>query len=173
MNKKYLIALSALAFFCANANAQSQVGSANSFYGEVGISPVDMAGAGGDAKPYAMRFLIGNELNKNLGIDLLYTATVAKDSKSGYDASYNGFGVFLKPKFSVIEGTEVFARLGVVRADVTASVGPADKGSDVAYGVGIQSNLTKTAYGQLDFMHSYDRDNVYVIGFTFSVGSRI
>ena len=173
MNNKILLSIAVSALLMNSAsNAQSQVGSANSFYGEIGFSPIDLAGPGGDAKPYGVRFLIGNELNKNLGLDVLYTTTVSKDSRPGYDASYSGFGVFLKPKFTIIDGTEVFARIGVVRANSTASASGSDLGSDVAYGAGIQTNLTKVIYGQIDYMHSYDRDNVYVKGFTFSVGTR-
>ena len=173
MFKKNLITLViSTLFFVAGASAQNQVGSANSFYGEIGFSPVDLSGAGGDAKPYAIRFLIGNELNQNLGFDVLYSTTIAKDSRTGYDASYSGFGVFLKPKFTVIEGTEVFARIGVVRADITASASGSSLGSDIAYGLGVQTNLTKTVYGQIDYMHSYDRDNVAAKGFTISVGTR-
>ena len=175
MFKKLVVAISVLSasvLVISTAQAQNQAGSVNSFYGEVGFSPIDLAGQGGDSKPYAIRLLIGNELHKNLGLDILYTATVAKDSKSGFNGSYNGLGFFLKPKVSVIEGTEVFARLGVVRADSTASSSGSDKGSDIAYGLGVQSNLSKTLYGQVDFMHYYDRDNVYAKGFTVSLGTR-
>ncbi len=173
MNKKCLVSIAIITSIFANAvYAQNQVGSMNTFYGEIGFSPIDLAGAGGDTKPYGIRFLIGNELHRNLGLDVLYTTTVAKDSRPGYDASFSGFGVFLKPKYAIIEGTEIFARLGVLRADITASNKGSDLGSDIAYGVGIQTNLTKTVYGQFDFMHSYDRDNVYAKGFTVSVGTR-
>jgi len=173
MNNKYLLTIVLLTSLLGSAvYAQNQVGSLNSFYGEIGFSPIDLAGTGGDTKPYGVRFLIGNELHKYLGLDVLYTTTVAKDSRPGFDASFSGFGVFLKPKYSIIEGTEVFARLGVLRADITASSKGSDLGSDIAYGAGIQTNLNKNIYGQFDFMHSYDRDNVYAKGFTISVGTR-
>jgi len=174
MNKTNLISLAIIAFFgasVAHAQSQNQVGSEHSFYGELGFSQVDLSGAGGDSKPIALRFLVGNEINKNLGLDILYTQTVYKDSKTGFDASYNGLGVFLKPKYSVIQGTEVFARIGVVRADITASMLGSSQGSDIAYGLGIQTEFTTSVYGQIDYMHSYDRDNVAAKGFTVSVGS--
>jgi opacity protein-like surface antigen len=46
------------------------------------------------------------------------------------------------------------------------------KGTDVAYGLGIQTNLTKSVYGQLDYMHMYDRDSVAAKGYTLSLGAR-
>ena len=73
---------------------------------------------------------------------------------------------------SLIQGTEVFARVGVIRADITASNAGSSQGSDVAYGLGIQAYLSQNIYGQVDWMHSYDRDNVGAKGFTFSLGTR-
>ncbi len=175
MNKSHLISLAIIAFFgasVAQAQSQNQVGSEHSFYGEIGFSQVDLSGAGGDSKPLALRFLVGNEINKNLGFDILYTQTVHKDTQTGFDANYNGLGVFLKPKYTVIQGTEVFARIGVVRADITASSAGSSQGSDIGYGLGIQTNFTNSVYGQIDYMHSYDRDNVAAKGFTVSIGSR-
>ena len=173
MKKIHLISLATTIFLFANgAQAQNQATSPYTFYGEIGGSQVDLSGAGGDAKPGAVRFLLGNELNKNLALEVLYTVTVAKESRTGYDASYTGFGVFLKPKMSLIQGTEVFARVGVIRADITASNAGSSQGSDVAYGLGIQAYLSQNIYGQVDWMHSYDRDNVGAKGFTFSLGTR-
>lgn len=173
MNIKRLITNASVTFLMiSGVQAQTQVGSVNTFYGEVGLSPVEVSGAGGDARPFAVRLLVGNELTKNLGLDLMYTATISKDSRSGYNAYFNGLGLFVKPKVALTEGTEVFARLGVLRSDITASAAGRDLGTDIAYGVGIQTYFTKTVYGQFDYMHSYDRDNVAAKGFTVSAGTR-
>lgn len=173
MKKIRTIALVTLAFLSiTGVQAQSRPSANNSYYGEIGYSPVDVSGTGGDATPHAVRFVFGNELNKNLGIEAMYATTVSKDSRQGYDASYSGFGVFLKPKIALTDSTEVFARVGVLRADITASTNGSHTGSDFAYGLGVQTNITQSVYGQLDYMHSYDRDSVAAKGYTLSLGMR-
>jgi len=173
MKKIHLIAIVSLAILSATGvQAQSRTSADNGYYGEIGYSPVDVSGSGGNAKPHAVRFLIGNELNKNLGLEAMYTTSMSKDSQLGYDASFSGFGVFLKPKMALTESTEVFARVGLLRADITASTSGSHTGTDMAYGLGIQTNFTKTVYGQLDYMHSYDRDSVAAKGYTLSIGTR-
>jgi opacity protein-like surface antigen len=173
MKKLHLIAIATLAVLCATgAQAQSRTSADLGYYGEIGYSPVDVSGSGGNAKPHAIRFLIGNELNKNLGVEAMYITTVSKDSRLGYDASASGFAVLLKPKMALTDSTEVFARVGLLRSDITASTSGSHTGTDLTYGLGIQTNFTKSVYGQLDYMHLYDRDNVAAKGYTLSLGAR-
>jgi opacity protein-like surface antigen len=173
MKKLHLIAIATLAVLCATgAQAQSRTSADNGYYGEIGYSPVDVSGAGGTATPDALRFLIGNELNKNLGLEALYLTTTSKESRLGYNASVSGFGMFLKPKMALNESTEVFARVGFMRADITASANGSHTGTDVAYGLGVQTNFTKSVYGQFDYMNSYDRSGIAAKGYTLSLGTR-
>jgi hypothetical protein len=173
MKKNRLITIAALTVLCATgAQAQSRTSADIGSYVEIGYSPVDISGSGGNAKPEAMRFLIGNELNKNLGLEAMYTTTVSKENRTGYEASFRSLGIFLKPKMALNESTEVFARLGLLRADITASSSGSHMGNDLAYGMGIQTNFTKTVYGQFDFLHSYDRDGITAKGYTLSLGTR-
>ena len=173
MKKTQLILIASLAILGATSvQAQSRTSADGSYYGEVGYSPVDVSGGGGSATPKALRFLIGNEINKNLGIEASYTTTFSKDSRTGYDGSFSGLGIFLKPKMALGESTELFARVGFMRADITASTGGSHPGPAMACGLGIQTNITKSVYGQLDFMHLYDRDSVAAKGYTLSVGTR-
>lgn len=173
MKKIQLMAFVSLAIIGATgAQAQNRTSADNGYYGEIGYSQVDVSGAGGAAKPDAARFLIGNELNKNLNVEVLYITTVSKDSRTGYDAAVSGYGIFLKPKMALTDNTEIFARVGAMRSKITAATGGAHTGNDVAYGLGIQTNFTKTVYGQLDYMQSYDRDSVAAKGYTLSLGTR-
>lgn len=173
MKKIHIIAAAALALLSfTSAQAQSRHAMENGYYGEFGYSAVGVSGTGGDARPDAMRLTFGNEMNKNLGVEAMYATTVAKDSRVGYDASFSSFGVFLKPKMALSNSTEIFARVGVLRADITASSGGSHTGTDMAYGLGIQTNFTSSVYGQLDYMHSYDRDSVAAKGYTLSLGAR-
>jgi opacity protein-like surface antigen len=173
MKKLHLIAIASLAVLCATgAQAQSRTAADNGYYGEIGYSPVDVSGVSGSATPLTLRFLVGNELNKNLALEGMYITTTSKDTRVGYDASIKGFGLFLKPKMALTENTEVFARAGVMRTEIIASPRGSHTGTDVAYGLGIQTNFTKSVYGQLDYMHSYDRDSVAAKGYTLSLGTR-
>ena len=173
MKKIHIIAAATLAALCmSGAQAQSRNTSNSSFYAEIGYSPTEVSGAGGTAKPEAMRFLVGNEVNQNLSIEGMYITTVSKESRVGYDASVSGYGLFLKPKMALTDNIEVFARIGAMRADITASASGAHTGTDVAYGLGIQTNFTKTVYGQLDYMNTYDRGGVSAKGYTLSLGTR-
>jgi opacity protein-like surface antigen len=173
MKKLHIIATATLAVLCATgAQAQSRTSLDNGYYGEIGYSSVDVTGAGGSATPHTVRFLVGNELNKNFGLEGMYITTTSKDTRVGYDATIKGLGVFLKPKMALSENTEVFARAGIMRAEITASASGSHTGTDVAYGLGIQTNFTKSVYGQLDYMQSYDRDSIAAKGYTLSLGTR-
>lgn len=173
MNKHPLLAIAALALVLATSvQAETKTFSDIGYYAEVGYSPVNLTGPGGSSKPHGARFLFGNDLNKNLGLEALYTANTTKDARTGYDASYSGLGVFLKPKMALSDNTQVFARAGLMRVDIRASAGGTHTGTDKAWGVGFQTHFTKSMYGQLDYMHSYDRDGYAAKGYTLSVGSR-
>ena len=173
MKKIHIIAIAAFAAICGSgAQAQSQIAMANGYYGELGYSQVKVSGAGGTAKPDAVRFLVGSELNANMGLEAMYTTTASKDQRVGYDAAVSHFGIFIKPKMTLTNNTEVFARVGAVRADITAAAGPSHKGNDLAYGLGIQTKFTQSLYGQLDYMNAYDRSGVMAKGFTVSLGAR-
>jgi mRNA deadenylase 3'-5' endonuclease subunit Ccr4 len=73
---------------------------------------------------------------------------------------------------ALTQDTLVFARLGVTRSDFTASAAGSRTGTDYSYGVGVQTNFTKTLYGQLDYMNYFDKDNASAKGFALSIGSR-
>lgn len=168
MKKLHLIAITTLALLSiTGAQAQS-----SGYFGELGYSQVKVTGAGGGAKPDAVRFLIGTEINKNLDVEGVYTKTVANESRVGYDASVSSFGILLKPKLALTENTDVFARVGLVRADITASATGSHTGTDLAYGLGIQTNFSKSVYGQVDYLNQYDRGGIAAKGYTLSLGTR-
>lgn len=156
----------------AMANAQGLRSMGSGYYAEIGYSPTELNGAGGGSKPDALRFLVGYEINPNLDVEALYTTTVTKESRVGYDASISAFGLLLKPKLALTTSTDIFARVGAIRADITASASGARTGTDFAYGLGIQTKFSDSMHGQLDYMHSYDRDNVSAKGYTVSIGKR-
>ena len=173
MKKLHLIAMATLAVVCVSgAQAQSRQPSDNGYYGEIGYSPMEVSDSRGNAKPSAIRLLIGNEMNKNLGIEAMLISTVSKDSHVGYDGSISSVGLLLKPKIALTDNTELFARVGVMRAEITASKMGSQIGTDLAYGVGIQTSVTKSVYVQLDYMNAYEHDGVAAKGYTLSLGTR-
>lgn len=73
---------------------------------------------------------------------------------------------------AISASTELFARAGFMRSDVTASSAGSHTGTDMAYGLGIQTNITKTMYGQVGYMNLRDSDGVSAKGYTLSIGTR-
>lgn len=173
MKKIRIIAITTLAaIFSVGAQAQSRTSMGGDYYGELGYSQIKVSGAGGNAEPEAVRYLMGSDINSNMALEAMYTSTVTKDTRVGYEGSVSYFGVFLKPKMALTDSTEVFARVGAVRADITAAAGDSHKGNDLAYGLGIQTKFTQSLYGQLDYMNAYERKGITAKGYTVSLGLR-
>ena len=173
MKKMHTLAAAVLALACTTGvQAQNRTAMDNGMYGEVGYSQVKVTGAGGTGKPDALRVVVGSELHKGLALEAMYMTTISKDSRVGYDASVSAFGVFLKPKMALTDNTDVFVRVGATRADITAATGGSHTGNDLAYCLGIQTNFSKSVYGQFDYMNTYERSGVAAKGYTLSLGTR-
>jgi hypothetical protein len=161
------------------------------WYGEVGYLGLKSSSStlNGSQTPELIRFVAGKDVDENLSIEAMAAMTVSKANTNPYPNEtdkYSGstFGVYAKPKIEVTTGTDVFARLGVARtstkvedtyngfnSNYTAS------GTKVSYGLGIQTQFTKTVYGQLDYMvYGKGTDSVFgdwtSKGITASIGYR-
>jgi opacity protein-like surface antigen len=174
MKNTYFVALTLLATLAGTgAQAQSRTMSDVGYYGEIAYAPLEVGdSAASTSKPKAARFIIGKDLSPTLAVEGMYTSTMSKDDRGTFNASVSNYGIHLKPKMALTENTLVFARLGVTHSDITASAAGSHKGNDLSYGVGVQTNFTKTVYGQLDYMNYYDKDNTSAKGFALSVGTR-
>jgi hypothetical protein len=160
-----VLALSTFALFNA-AHAQD-------YYGEIGLTPIHLKSETGDiSHPQNMRFLIGKDVHENLAIEALYLTTYSKDSRPGFNAESTHYGLVIKPKYAITAETIAFARFGVARSNFTASSAESRKGTDLAYGIGLQTKLTTSLYGQLDYMNYYDKNGQSSKGFTLSMGTR-
>ncbi len=150
-----------------NANAQ------DGYYGEIGWSPLDVKNeADNVSHPKAMRLLIGKEFHENLAVEALYMATYNNDSQTGFEAKATHFGLLLKPKYAITTDTQAFARIGVTYSNFTASSVGDRKGSELAYGIGLQTSFSKSVYGQIDYMNYYEKDGQSSKGYTVSIGTR-
>ena len=156
-----------------NVAATHNTVQAEGLYGEIGLTPVHVKSEAGDVShPQAMRFLIGTDLHENLALEALYVATYSKDSRPGFDAKATHYGLMLKPQYSITNETIAFARVGVAHANFTASSAGSRTGTDLAYGVGLQTNFSKSVYGQIDYMNYYDKEGQSSKAYTLSVGTR-
>jgi len=173
LSKNALVAL--LALLAASTSSAQSMNMDSGYYGEIGYTPISISGDEITLKPKLARFIVGKDINENLSVEGMYSATVSEDNYQGVDISANSYGVFLKPKMEVAKDTEVFARVGFVKSELKASVSglsASSSGSDASYGLGIQTKFTKDVYGQVDYMNYYSKNGTTSKGFTFSVGTR-
>jgi Outer membrane protein beta-barrel domain len=173
-SKHALIAL--LAVVAAGA-ASAQSMSNQGYYGEIGYTALNLKNDnnGFDATPKLARVTFGKEIDKNLSIEGSYAFTASKDSSvvggTNYTAKATAFGVALKPKIEVAKDVEAFARVGATHSKYEDEASSVSK-TKLSYGIGLQAQLTKDFYGQVDYMNYYKQDGLSAKGFTVSVGTR-
>jgi hypothetical protein len=149
------------------ANAQMMLG--KDVYAEVGLLDTRVERSTSTAKPLLGRVIVGQDLSKNLSVEGLAGFNLRKDA----GVSATTYGVFLKPRMTVIPDVDVFARVGVAQTEEKVTGGSATSSTKVAYGVGIQTMLNKAIYTQIDFMQYGKDDQGHKInGFAFSAGYR-
>lgn len=164
----------------AVAGAASAQGAGKDFYAEGGLGPTKVSGSGLSATPTMARLTLGKNINPNLAVEGTYAFTASKDSvvynNANTDVSVSGYGVYLKPKFAVANGTDVFARIGYTSAKLTASSGrvsvDSDRQNSLSYGVGMQTVVNKDWHVQADYMIFSKKDGVTAKGLGVSAGYR-
>lgn len=163
----------ALAVAAASASAQfyGEVAYHESVYDKHGVDRLDLG---------ALGLTVGYDLHPNMAIEGMLAFAVGDDSVRFGGRQVTGeldysAGLFAKPKFKVTEGFEVFARLGWARSEISASgleASVSDDGSDFAYGLGVQFNVTKNAYVTGSYMRLYDKSDVKINGRSIGLGYR-
>jgi opacity protein-like surface antigen len=164
----------------ATAGVASAQTAAKDFYVEGGLVPMKITDTDFNVTPVNARLTLGKNINDNLAVEGMYTFTASKDSKkdsnTNIDTAIAGYGVYLKPKFAVANGTEVFARIGYASAKLTASSGnvsaTADAVNSLSYGAGVQTEITKDWYAQADYMVYIKKDGSTTKGLGVSAGYR-
>jgi opacity protein-like surface antigen len=147
------------------ANAQT---AAKDFYVEGGLLGLKFADSKSSTTPLLARLTVGKEINRNLAVEGMAGFTLSKDE----DLSATTTGAFLKPKFEISKDVEAFARVGVAHVATKYKTGSYST-TKAAYGFGVQMQLNKNVYGQVDYMH-YGKDDAgsNARGFTVSIGTR-
>jgi opacity protein-like surface antigen len=164
----------------ATAGVVSAQTAAKDFYVEGGLVPMKVTGSDLSITPIAARFTLGANINANLAVEGVYVGTASKDSVKvdniNVDVAVSGYGVYLKPKMEVAEGTEVFGRIGYTSAKLTASAGnvsvDGNTVSSLSYGAGVQTEINKNWYAQADYMIFSKKDGATAKGVGLSVGYR-
>ena len=160
------------------AGVASAQGAAKEFYVEAGLAPTKISSV--EVTPVVARATLGKNINENLSIEGVYAFTAVKDSltilNTNVDISVAGYGIYLKPKFEVAKGTEVFGRIGYTSVKYTASAGnvsaSGDRVNSLSYGAGVQTEISKDWYAQADYMVFSKKDGDTAKGFGVSVGYR-
>jgi hypothetical protein len=136
-------------------------------YGEIGYLPLTVRFENGAfIKPELVNLKLGVKFNENLSLEGIAATTV----KENRGASVDMIGMFLKPKISLTERTEVFALTGLthLRAGGTA-YGSSTRGS---LGAGIQTKFNQRQYLQLNYMrYATGKGREVVQGFNLSLGT--
>ena len=150
----------------ATAGIASAQTAAKDFYVEGGLLGLKFKDSTDSATPKLARFIVGKDISSNLAVEAMGAFTVEKAD----GLSANELGVFAKPKMLISKDTNAFIRVGAART------GAGGSGSGhitrAAYGFGVETQLTKDVYGQVDYMHYAKDGDLNVRGFTVSVGTR-
>ena len=150
----------------ATAGIASAQTAAKDFYVEGGLLGLKFKANNTVDTPKLARFIVGKDISSNLAVEAMGAFTVEKAD----GLSANELGVFAKPKMLISKDTNAFIRVGAART------GAGGSGSGhitrAAYGFGVETQLTKDVYGQIDYMHYAKSGDLNVRGFTVSVGTR-
>jgi opacity protein-like surface antigen len=177
--------VTAAALLAASLAAHAQ------FYGEVGYSVTTINNKSDstktyEAKPKALRGLVGYDFTENLALEGIVGFGVGESNvtKKTSDGSTNVgkvklnnvVGLFITPKVQIIDGLEASLRLGVARTSLKTKD---DKGSDTqiststAYGLGVRYMIDSQFSINADYM-DYGRvgeaKNFKAKGFTIGAG---
>jgi opacity protein-like surface antigen len=179
--KKHVNGLSILVLLAAGASVHAQTQTpANPWYGELAYAPVKIQSEGlSDSTSKNLRGIIGYELRPNVALEGLLSLGVADGSVTvgglRIDTSVDRVvGLYVKPKFSVSQDIEVFARLGYARIKLTDSVmgvSFTESASDASYGLGAAYRINDKWSAVVDYMRYYDKDGVRLQG--LSAGLRL
>lgn len=150
-----------------------------SYYGEVGHLALKFDDGRVSVTPRLARFTVGKNINENLAFEVMAALTVSKGKWREADVqgelSGKQLGIYVKPKLKITKDTEIFARVGVSHSSWksnTATDENNDSFAKLAHGLGVQTQLTKDVYGQLDYMDLGQKNGLSAKGFSVSLGTR-
>lgn len=166
-----------LAFIAAAAAFVGVQGaSAQGFYADGGYSfvSIDEDNIGASIDLGAINGHVGYDFNANFGVEGELMIGVADEDFAGGSIGLNSaFGAFGKAQLPVAERVRVFARAGVVQAELeveATGLGSASESETGAgYGVGAVVDVAENIYIRGDYTR-YDIEDVEADGFFIGVG---
>ena len=160
-----LIVVGALAGSAAQADEHT--------YAELGVIPMRFSAGGGSLTPDVVVARVGFEVNRNFAVELTAATTARGDSAGGPEFKVDSaFGAYLKGMTEVARGLELFAKVGYIRMQVSASGLGSGGDNSLSYAAGAQYHFNKTLYAQIDYASYFDKDGLTATGPSISVGMR-
>jgi len=196
--KKIAIAAASALLVLGTAHAQQARSALAGGYAEIGYTQFKLSGENAaDAKPGAIRGIVGWDVHPNVAIEGMLAFGVKDDSATETINTVigpvtgtaeiklkNAYGIYVKPKFDVTDAVQVYGRVGYTHAKFEASasvtapglgtVSASDSDSDggASFGLGASFRFTPNAYVGVDYMRYFKRDGVNVNGLTVGLGYR-
>jgi opacity protein-like surface antigen len=162
--------------------ADTSTAGENNGYAQIGITRARTEDSGLVFIHPVATATVGYNFNKNFAGEVMAGTSVSDDT------SYYGvaritssidsvFGAYLKAKTEITPDLSIFARVGVLRANISATgsngfVSASSSASDtsLSFGAGLEYNFTKTIYGQVDYMSLYNKSGTSSQGPSVSLG---
>lgn len=167
LHMKHLIKSTLLVTFLAMGSV-----SAHAAYVEVGYAVPEFSGAGISGSFGAIRGVVGYGITDNIDGEFMIA--------TGVDDSYIGvtrvrldhmYGFYLKPKVKLNDQAELFARIGYVNTQISASNWAASswaRDNSLSYGIGAQFNLSKSTSITADWTSYYSKSGSNLDGFAIN-----
>lgn len=154
----------AVASLALSAQAQDRSPQDSSpWFAEVGYSAMSFTnksetdGSKMKSNPGALTLAVGYRFHPNVAVEGLLGVGVTKGKTKwagvdeGSRAKVDVYGIYVRPTFPINEQVELFGRLGYLQAKVSETNGAeraSDSGGRFSYGLGVNYNVSKTAYLQ-------------------------
>lgn len=156
--------------------AASSAFAADDTYAEISHMGLKYSEPGISAKPTAIKGIMGWKQSDGLAYEAL-VALGGSDGNFRYGVVNGAVGVnsmigfFTKASTKLAEGTELFARVGIVstKIDQSASAGSYrlsqnTTGGDLAYGVGLKYSFSKDYALVVDYTNYYNKGDIKIQG---------
>lgn len=123
---------------------------------------------------------IGSNFSDNIGAEFFAAGSV-NNASFYYGSTYitsqvqNAYGAHIKLRTTPSNGFSGYVRLGVVHGTVSASSAYASgwaSGTSGSYGAGVEFDMGKSAFLQLDYSSYYTNSDVTVSGPSITIGTR-
>lgn len=182
MQRTLMATVAASALLTLAGTAQAQTADLNT-YVEVGYSRLAYKDDFGlKTSPGSLTTTIGYRafphvaFEGNIGFALGSDDLSFNGAPTGISAKFGtNYGIFVRPNVEVVDGVELFGRVGWQRVRMKLSFAGSSGTStdnDLAYGFGVNYHLNKSSYLQASWMNHYSKDGASIKGLGVAYGYR-